>query len=112
MFRYYLLIVALILAVDLNKARFEWNWAQGTGGLASAFSMKCGSESGNYTNSVRVEDVSVTQMPLSSLVASPGEYYCAVSAVNEFGESAVSNEVHFKAGLSPLPPQSNRIVSE
>ena len=92
------------VAVDLTRASLTWSWEQGEGGAVTAFRMKCGATTGSYTVAVTVSDPAARSMPLASVVTSPGKYFCAVSALNSFGESANSGEVSFDCGVSPVSP--------
>ena len=95
--------LAQTISVDLSKANFNWTWTQGTGGPATEFHVKCGSATNTYT---RVTTVAPTarSLPVKDGITGSGNWYCAVSAVNQYGESANSNEVFFSAGAGPSAP--------
>ena len=99
------------IAVDINKAKLTWQWAQGTGSAADGYNVKCGPTSGAYTKVTIVTPSTAKEVPVLSAITGPGTYFCAVSAFNIFGDSAVSNEVTFNAGSAPLPPTSATITS-
>jgi len=95
-----------MIAVDLQRAKLSWEWAQGDGGVAESFHIKCGAATGSYTILVAVADPALRIYPLSAVVTSPGRYFCTVSALNQFAESANANEVSFEAGLVPTAPSN------
>ena len=92
------------IAVDITRARLSWEWTPGTGGLVEAFRMQCGPTAGVYTLLVSVPDPAARSLALSAVVTTPGRYFCVVSAMNQFSESANSNEVSFTAGVGPVAP--------
>jgi hypothetical protein len=58
----------------------------------AGYTIHCWGESGRYTNTVRIDDPSVTRYDIEGLP--PGRYQCAVSAFTEDDlESALSNVV-------------------
>lgn len=99
------------VAVDINNAKLAWDWSQGTGGPPDEFRVKCGSSTGNYS---RVTSVGPTARELSvkAAITGSGNWFCAVSAANQFGESANSNEVNFAAGASPSSPTGLRVSAQ
>ena len=77
------------IAVDINKAKLTWQWAQGTGSAADGYNVKCGPTSGAYTKVTIVTPSTAKEVPVLSAITGPGVYFCAVSAFNIFGDSAV-----------------------
>ena len=58
----------------------------------TGYIIHCWTETGHYTNTMYVDDPSVTRYEVKEF--SPGEYFCAVTALSEDGgESALSNVV-------------------
>jgi len=93
-------VQAQSVSVDINRAKLSWTWAQGTGGLASEFRVKCGQTSGAYTNTTVVPYPTLT-INVKDAITGNGNWFCAVTAANSFGESGASNEVPFVAGAAP-----------
>lgn len=98
------------ISVDINKAKLQWDWAQGSGGIPDNFLVKCGQSTGNYTRITQVLYPS-TSVNISSVITGQGNWFCAVSAFNQFGESGLSNEVPFVAGAVPSPPSNARVTA-
>ena len=99
------------VAVDINKAKLMWDWTQGTGGVPAEFLVKCGTTSQNYT---RITSVAPTlrELSVSSAITGSGNWFCTVSAANQFGESANGNEVPFVAGAVPSSPTNMRVTAQ
>ena len=90
------------IAVDINRAKLAWTWTpDATSGTPSEFRMKCGATSGNYTKVTVVADSNAREMAVKDAITGNGNWFCAVSAANQFGESGLSNEVPFVAGAAP-----------
>ena len=98
------------ISVDISKARLQWDWAQGTGGLPDNFLVKCGQSSGSYSKTTPVA-YPTTTIPVAQAITGQGNWFCTVSAINQFGESANANEVPFVAGAVPLPPSNARVTA-
>jgi len=98
------------IVVDINKANIQWTWAQGAGGVATQFNVKCGPATGNYTKVTPVTDVTVRTLPVATAVTGDGTWFCVVSASNGPLESPNSPEVTFFAGTAPLAPTTTVIV--
>ena len=92
------------IAVDIDRAVLDWEWAQGTGGAATEFRVLCGPTTGVYTLPPVVVAAPATEVPVRQVAATPGTYFCVVVAANLFGVSGASNEVAFQAGSPPSPP--------
>ena len=101
-----------VISVDITKARLAWTWTQGTGGAVTEFRVKCGPTTGTYTSSVVLTDPAARSVPVQQVVTGPGNYFCAVSAANQFGESGLSNEVPFAAGNVPAAPSGLQITAQ
>lgn len=105
-----------IIAVDINRASFAWDWSKGAGGDVSKFNIKCGPTTGSYTLPVFVVTVTgapatyTGNVPVKSVVTAPGRYFCVVTAANAFGESAASNELPFDAGVGPAGASNLRLT--
>lgn len=100
------------LAVDIDRATLSWNWSVGTGSPVEEFRIKCGPSTGNYTITHIVADPAARSVPVKDIVGGAGIYFCAVSAANAFGESALSNEISFGTGNIPLPPTNLRVTAQ
>ena len=72
--------------------RLVWDWTPGSGGPVGEFRMKCGSRPGQY-ELVTALHPDAQEVAVGQVVGSLDPWYCAVSAANEHGESAMSNEV-------------------
>src|SRR5262249_51132206 len=96
------------IVVNYNTAKLTWTWTKGApanDGDATEFRVKCGAASGQYTITKVLADPAARSVAVSAVVTQVGQYYCAVSAANQFGESGLSNEVFFLAGKMPANPQ-------
>jgi len=60
----------------------------------TGFTLRCGETSGEYPYSYFVPDGAARTNPVSDVVAD-GDWYCAATATNEWGESPPSEEVRF-----------------
>jgi hypothetical protein len=102
------------ISIDLNRAKLTWGWSQGappTDGIPAEFLVKCGPSSGNYTN-ISTVLYPVMEQPVRSAIGGTGSWFCVVTAANDFGESAVSNEVFFAAGAVPSSPSNLTIQAQ
>lgn len=106
------LVGAQIIAIDLNRAQLQWQWVQGTGGLVAEFHVKCGSATGNYTKVTVLVGSAVRATPIKDVITGSGNWFCTVSAVNQYGESANANEVNFAAGATPSSPTSVTVTAQ
>lgn len=86
------------IAVDINKAKFTWEWAQGAGDPATQFRIKCNAG----VISAVINDITLRVYPVKTVVTSPGKYSCVIVAENTFGSSGDSNTVTFDAGNVPV----------
>ena len=100
------------VAVDITKAKLTWTWTQGTGGIAAAFRVKCGTIAGTYSILVSLPDPAARSVAVSAVITATGRYFCAVSAANQYGESTNSNEVSFDAGTVPVAPAGFTIQAQ
>lgn len=100
------------LAVDIDRATLSWNWSVGTGSPVEEFRVKCGPSTGSYTITHIVADPAARSVPVKDLITNAGTYFCAVSAANAFGESALSNEISFDTGSIPLPPTNLKVSAQ
>jgi hypothetical protein len=91
------------ISVDIRKTAFTWNFAQGTGGAPTEFRIKCGAKSRQYTVVKVLSDTSLREYPILDVVPSAGRWFCAGTAVNQYGETQISNEAMFDAGDIPTP---------
>ena len=101
-----------LTAVDINKAILSWTWvADGNGGIPDTFRMKCGNQTGVYT---KITDVAypTNSMPVKSAISGSGNWFCVVTASNQFGESGPSNELPFVAGAIPSSPTSLTVLAQ
>lgn len=99
------------ISVDINKAKLQWSWSQGTGSPADEFRVKCGPSSGNYTKTTVVPSPT-TEVAVSSAIGGLGAWFCVVTAANQFGESAPTNEISFVAGTIPGAPSGLQVVAQ
>ena len=99
-----------VISVDITKAQLTWSWAQGTGGVVVEFRIKCGNAAGMYTKTTVLADPAARTLPVASAIGGPGNWFCAVSAANQFGESPNSNEINFAAGNVPVAPSGLQIL--
>lgn len=101
-----------ILTVDLNKAQLQWDWTQGTGGAVDEFRMYCGPQAGQYTKTTVLTNPAARTLAVKDAITGSGNWFCAVSAANRYGESVKSNEVPFDAGAIPSSPTNNRVTAQ
>ena len=101
-----------VISVDITRARLSWNWTQGTGGAVAEFRVKCGPTAGTYTSTTVLADPTVRSVPVQQVVSGPGNYFCVVTAANQFGESGPSSEVPFAAGNVPATPSGLQITAQ
>lgn len=99
------------IAVNINTAVLQWNAPTG-GAAPTEYRVKCGTAAGTYTLPPAVVQAPTTSVPVKSAIPSSGNYFCVVSAANQFGESPNSNEVVFQAGDVPLAPTNLVIQSK
>jgi hypothetical protein len=100
------------VAVDISKAKLAWSWSQGSGSAATQFIVKCGTTTGVYTKITSLTDVTARSVPISTAIAGPGTWFCVVTAANQFGESAPTNEVSFNAGSIPVSATSLTVQAQ
>lgn len=101
-----------VISVDITKARLSWTWTQGTGGAVMEFRVKCGPTTATYTTTLVLPDPAARSVPVQQVVSGPGNYFCVVTAANQFGESGASNEVPFSAGNVPVAPSGLQITAQ
>lgn len=94
------------IAVDIAKAKLVWVWTQGTGGVPTEFRIKCGNSPGTYTKTTVVSNVALRELAIATAITGVGNWYCVHTAANEFGESAATAEVNFRAGAVPAAASS------
>ena len=100
------------IAVDINKATLSWDWVIGTGGAADSFTMKCGPDINTLTTLTPIADPTTRAIAVKGVITAIGPWTCAVTASNQFGESAPSNAVSFVAGTAPVGPSNLRLTSQ
>lgn len=103
---------AQTISVDINRAKIAWDWAQGTGGVPTEFRVKCGNATGVYTKITVLAGIAVREANVRDVITGSGNWFCAVSVANQFGESAMSNEVPFSAGAAPSSPTNTRVTAQ
>lgn len=101
-----------VISVDITKATLAWTWTQGTGGAVAEFRVKCGPTSAAYTKTTALADPAARSVAVSAAIAGPGNWFCVVTAANQFGESGPSNEVPFAAGNAPAAPSGLQITAQ
>jgi len=97
----------------LATAKFSWNWSQGMtplDGMVKEFRVKCGAASGQYTIVKAFADPAVRSVLASDVLTQVGQYFCVVTAANEFGEGPPSNEVVTSLGRIPAPATGYSVV--
>ena len=80
--------------------------------MVTSFTLKCGNTPGVYRLIVPIGDPKSRSIAVQTVGVSPGNWFCSVTAVNEFGESPTSNEVSFSAGDVPLGPSNLTIQAK
>ena len=93
-----------VVSVDIRKAKLHWDWTRGTGGTADEFRVKCGNTGGNYSKITILADPAAREIPLQQAITGSGNWFCVVTAANQYGESGPSNEIPFSAGDIPSGP--------
>lgn len=104
-----------MVSVDIHKAILAWDWTPGAApndGTAASFTMKCGKTTGVYTVLTPIADPAARSIPISKAIPGQGQWFCACTAVNTFGESPPTNEVSFNAGALPAPPANERVQAQ
>ena len=101
-----------VISVDITKANLSWSWTQGTGGTIAEFRVKCGNVAGTYTKTTILADPAIRSVAVATAITGPGNWFCVVSAANQFGESGNSNEVNFAAGNVPVAPSGLQIIAQ
>lgn len=101
-------VAAQTVAVDLNRAVFEWTAPVG-GGAPTDYVMQCGAATAGPYPLQRIVAAPATTTPVLGVVLVPGTYFCVVTARNLFGVSAPSNEITFQAGAAPAAPSGLRV---
>lgn len=102
------------VSVDLNKAVLSWEWTKGAppnDGDATEFVIKCGQTSKTYTKLTSVAG-NVRSAPVKDVITGVGDWFCAVSAKNQHGESPNTSEIAFVAGTVPVPPTNLTIKTQ
>ena len=103
----------VVVPVDISKAQIAWQWAPGTApndSMATGYKVKCGpSAGGPYTNFTSVSGVSNKSAAVRLAAPTPGTWFCAVSAVNAYGESRNSSEITFAVGFPPVAPTNTEV---
>lgn len=116
----YLLVLTILVAastayaqtsvsVNINKAKLAWQWTQGSGGAADGFNVKCGNTPGNYTRITAINNPAARSVDVKDAITGSGQWFCTVTAFNQFDESAGASEVNFFAGAGPSAP-TNLII--
>ena len=103
-----------VVAVDINRAKLRWQWVQGAppaDGTPDEFRVKCGQASGNYTRTTVVAYPTL-EVAVKTAITGSGNWFCVVTAANQFGESGNSNELPFAAGAVPSGPSSLTILAQ
>lgn len=100
------------IVLDLNKAKFFWDWTKGplpNAGDPEGFTIKCGMVSGVYSSSTPINDPTARSANLIGVVNGSGVWFCVVGAQNRYGASPNSNEISFDAGVVPAGPVNLRV---
>ncbi len=95
---------AQALNVDMNTKSFAWNApvVDPKHGPPTHYNMKCRLSPGGKYLIKRVDPVPPSRTPptgvlVKKVLTTPGIYFCVVTAANQFGESAPSNEININA---------------
>lgn len=91
--------------VNFDTGMLTWTWNQGSGTAATAFHVRCGTQSGIYTILKVIKDPTRRSILLKNVTGGPGKFFCVVAAANAGGESAFSKELFLNATTSTPPPQ-------
>jgi len=110
------------LSVDINSAKLKWDAPVvcttfpdvplGCGGASDVYHVKCGDTTGSYNHPVVDVAAPNTEIEVKLIVPTLGEYFCAVSAENQFGVSGNSNEINFTVGATPGSPTNLSVVAQ
>ena len=100
-----------VISVDINKARLQWDWTQGTGGAVDKFNVKCGTTPTTVSKVTTIADPAARSANIRDVITGSGQWYCAVNAENGFGVSGDSNQVPFAAGAAPSAPANSRVTA-
>lgn len=100
------------VSVNINKAKLSWQWTQGTGGVADGFNIKCGNTTGNYTKITTINNPTARTADVKDAITGSGQWFCIVTAFNQFDESAGASEVSFFAGDGPSAPTNLTIQAQ
>lgn len=93
------------MPVNINKAKLSWSWAADAGGgTPDGFKVKCGNTTGNYTRITTITNPAARTVDVKDAITGSGQWFCTVTAFNQFDESAGANEVSFFAGAGPSAP--------
>lgn len=98
---------AQALNVDINSRSFVWTASivDATHPAPTSYNVKCGVATKVYTIIVPVTPVAPALTPPTTVpvkaILTPGMWFCAVTAANQFGESPPSNELTLNAGYAP-----------
>lgn len=99
----------LVIAVNIGKAQFTWDYTGDPTAPATQFTLKCGPTSGTYPISFVIPGDTARSQAVAPVIQGPGSYVCVVTAGNAYGESVPSNEVSFDAGNVPHNPTNLQI---
>lgn len=107
------------ISVNIDQAKFQWNFVQGTGSPATSFKIKCGTVTGVYSLPVfsvpfppTIPAGNLYTQNVKPVLPGPGNYFCVVASSNQFGDSAPSNEIAFSAGAVPAIPTGLSIIAQ
>ncbi|MGH7391439.1 MAG: hypothetical protein ACREM3_18560, partial [Candidatus Rokuibacteriota bacterium] len=98
----------------LATARLGWDWSQGTGGSATEFRVKCGTQSGTYPLITAVARPT-QELAVNQVITTAGIYFCVVTAANTTPtpvlESGPSNELAIDVRQFPAAPGNLRVTA-
>ena len=105
------------VVVDLNRALLQWNWTKGTNpgvddGDVAEFVIKCGNAPLVYNKETVLANPAARSIAVKDAIRGSGDWFCIVTARNQFGESGASNEVPFAAGVKPSSPSNLSVAAQ
>jgi len=84
------------VVIDIAKGNFTWTFS---GVVGKEFHIKCGSQTGVYTQITIVADPTLRTLPANKVLNKDGAYFCVITNVTTMGlETPPSNEIFFSAG--------------
>lgn len=89
---------------DHSRAKFYWNWFQGTKGPVEFWEWHCKREGQADETVFKYFEPTARSMNISNVVPGEGKYSCWLRAGNAAGVSAATPAVTFRTGFVPNAP--------